>query len=228
MSSTDAEVTNALVETYANTKLKNCVPAPQPSRRVQFLETSWVPVKDLVTPHPVGRMLCNECEGSGTLPPLFMLPRDCDVCDGTGWMGGKTEGSSENNNGTGPGKTLFSEKVKVKIEVAAHRLETQEKAAVRLLRKGHTAASVAQHKSVQVHPTTVQRWATKHGIQLKYPYNRHAGRDDLVSISEILRLRKRRNAGKPLFTLAEIADLCDCSRSYVKQVCAKARAEGQL
>lgn len=110
----------------------------------------------------------------------------------------------------------------------AHRFENQEKAAVRLLRKGHTAARVAQHKDVNVHPTTVQRWAAKHGIELKYPYNRHVGREDLVSISEILRLRKRRNAGKPLFTLAEIAELCDCSRSYVKQVCAKARKEGRL
>jgi MarR-like DNA-binding transcriptional regulator SgrR of sgrS sRNA len=33
---------------------------------------------------------------------------------------------------------------------------------------------------------------------------------------------------KPVFTLAEIAELCECSRSYVKQVVAKAREEGKL
>lgn len=99
---------------------------------------------------------------------------------------------------------------------------------MRLLKKGHTAAYVAHHKDVQAHPTTVQRWAKKHGIELEYPYNRHQNRDDLVDVQEILRLRRRQTAGKPLFTLAEIADLCDCSRSYVKKVCAKARREGQL
>jgi hypothetical protein len=104
----------------------------------------------------------------------------------------------------------------------------KEERAVALLREKHTAADVARHRSVRVHPTTVQRWARKHGIVLKYPYNRHQGRTDLVDVGEILRLCKRRINGKPLFTLAEIAELCECSRSYVKLVCAKARKEGKL
>ena len=74
----------------------------------------------------------------------------------------------------------------------------------------------------------MRRWAAKHGIKLEYPYNRHQNRDDLVDVGEILRLRKRLSSGKPLFTLQEIAELCDCSHSYVKQVCAVARAEGTL
>lgn len=104
----------------------------------------------------------------------------------------------------------------------------REEVAVRLLKKGHTATYVARHKDVQAHPTTVRRWATKHGIKLEYPYNRHQGREDLVDVAEILRLRRRKNDGTPVFTLLEIAELCGCSRSYVKQVCTKARTEGKL
>jgi hypothetical protein len=104
----------------------------------------------------------------------------------------------------------------------------KEERAVALLRQKHTAASVANHRSVQVHPTTVQRWARKHGILLTYPYNRHEGRKDLVDVDEILRLRRRQIDGKCIFTLGDIADLCECSLSYVKQVCAKARREGKL
>lgn len=110
----------------------------------------------------------------------------------------------------------------------ANRFDSQEKAAVRLLRKGHSAASAARHKDVRVRPSTVRRWARKHGIKLEYPYNRHQNRDDLVDVQEIIRLRKRTLQGKPLFTLEEIGELCGCSRSYVKKVCAKAREEGQL
>ena len=108
------------------------------------------------------------------------------------------------------------------------RKERQEKAAVRLLKKGHKAAHVARHKDVRVHSTTVQRWAEKHGIELSYPYNRHADRDDLVDKEEIVRLRRRRNGGGFLFTIQEIADMMECSYSYVKQVCAAAREEGRL
>jgi len=112
--------------------------------------------------------------------------------------------------------------------VSAPRKEKQEKAAVRLLRKGHTAADVARHESVRVHPTTVQRWAEKHGIELQYPYNRHATREDLVDKDEIVRLRRRRNGARYLFTVQEIAEMMECSYSYVKQVCAAARREGRL
>lgn len=104
----------------------------------------------------------------------------------------------------------------------------QKENALRLLRAGHTAAYAAAHPSVRVHPTTVQRWAEKHGIKLEFPFNRHQVRDDLVDVREILRLRRRKHAGKPLFTLQEIGDLCGCSASYVKQVCARARREGKL
>lgn len=100
---------------------------------------------------------------------------------------------------------------------------------MRLLKKGHSAAFAATRTGV--HPTTVQRWAKKHGIQLAYPYNRHEDRDDLVDVKEIVRLRKRKapsRKGKGLFTLQEIADMCGCSKSYVKQVVAKAREEGRL
>ena len=104
----------------------------------------------------------------------------------------------------------------------------QEQAAVRLLKKGHTAAYVADQKDVGVHRTTVQRWARKHGIELTYPHNRHDERVDLVNTDEILRLRKRCIGGKPLFTYEEIAGLCDCSRSYVSKVLVKARKEGKI
>jgi transposase len=108
------------------------------------------------------------------------------------------------------------------------RKESEEAKAIKLLKKGHTAAYTAEE--VGVHPTTVQRWAKANGIDLTYPYNRHADREDLVDVKEIVRLRKRKAPGrdKPLFTLAEIAELCGCSRSYVKQVVARARQEGQL
>ena len=110
----------------------------------------------------------------------------------------------------------------------ANRKEAEEKAAIRLLKKGHTAAYAAAHEDVQVHPTTVQRWAKKHGIELAFPFNRHGDREDLVDVKEILRLRKRRHQGKPLFTYEEIAGLCNCSRSYVSKVLAEARKNGKI
>lgn len=109
------------------------------------------------------------------------------------------------------------------------RKESEEALVIKLLKKGHPAAYAAERAGV--HPTTAQRWAKKHGIELTYPYNRHEDRDDLVDVKEIVRLRKRkasRKNPKPLFTLQEIADMCGCSRSYVKQVLAKAREEGRL
>lgn len=111
-------------------------------------------------------------------------------------------------------------------------MRKKEKLALRLLRKNMRAADVARDERIDVHPTTVQRWAKKAGIELTYPYNRHESRDDLVDKKEILRLRKRAmivdGKRKPLFTLEEIAGLCNCSRSYVKRVCAQARKEGKL
>lgn len=101
--------------------------------------------------------------------------------------------------------------------------------ALDLLREGQTAASVAEMAGV--HRTTVQRWAKQEGIVLVYPFNRHAGRDDLIDVEKIVKLRRRKSAynkGRPLFTLQDIAEMCGCSRSYVKQVVAKARAEGRL
>jgi len=109
----------------------------------------------------------------------------------------------------------------------ANRKPKQERRAVAILRRGRTAAHAA--REVGVHPTTVQRWAQKHEIELQYPFNPHVLRDDLVDTREIVRLRrKRRGDGRPLFTYPEIADLVGCSSSYVKQVCARARADGTL
>lgn len=104
----------------------------------------------------------------------------------------------------------------------------RKKAAVRLLKKGLTAAEVAAHTEVRVHRTTVQRWAKEAGIELRWPHNRHKDREDLVNDAEILRLRKRKHGGKPLFTYEEIARLCDCSRSWVSRVLAEARRAGKL
>jgi transposase len=106
------------------------------------------------------------------------------------------------------------------------RKESEEAKAIKIMKRGHTAAYAAE--KVGVHPTTVQRWAKKAGLELEYPYNRHQSRDDLVDTDEIVRLRKRVEDGKPVFTLAEIAEMVGCSRSYVKQVVARAREEGSL
>jgi DNA invertase Pin-like site-specific DNA recombinase len=104
----------------------------------------------------------------------------------------------------------------------------KKKAALRLLRKGVTAAQVAEHKEVRVHRTTVQRWAKEAGIELRWPHNRHKEREDLVDAAEIIRLRKRKTEGRPLFTYEEIAALCSCSRSWVSRVLAEARRDGKL
>ncbi len=108
------------------------------------------------------------------------------------------------------------------------RYETQKKAAFRLLRQGCTAASASRHKDVQVRPATVRRWAAVEGIQLHYPYNRHQARTDLVDTAEIVRLRKRRLGNRAFFTIKEIAAMCECSQSYVKQIVATARRECKL
>jgi len=116
--------------------------------------------------------------------------------------------------------------------VSREEMRKKEALGVRLLKRGVRAKAVAQDKRIQVHPSTVQRWARKHDIVLTYPYNRHKDREDLVDVKEILRLRKKtaKIGGKlkPLFTLDEIAGLCDCSRSYVKQVVSKAKKEKKL
>ena len=108
----------------------------------------------------------------------------------------------------------------------ANRKSKEEERAIRWLRKNKTAAYAA--KKVGVHPTTVQRWALKHGIELSYPYNRHEGRTDLVDTDEIIELSGRWEDGTYLFTQAEIAEMMGCSISYIKKVRARARAEGLL
>lgn len=108
-------------------------------------------------------------------------------------------------------------------------MRKKEKLGIKLLHKGMRAVDVAKDKRIDVHPTTVQRWAKKHDIELTYPYNRHSSREDLVNKKEIIRLRKMKNGrGRPLFTRVEIAGICECSESYVKQVIAKAKEDGLL
>jgi transposase len=103
----------------------------------------------------------------------------------------------------------------------------EEARAIRWLRKGKTAAWAA--KRVEVHPTTVQRWAKKHGIELEFPYNRNQDRTDLVDNDYIIRLSAERfDDGKRMFTQREIAELAKCSESWVKKVRARARADGLL
>lgn len=71
----------------------------------QLISIDFVPVERLVTRFPVGRILCNECDGAGKVV-LFHLPGDCEPCGGTGWMGGKIhKDSSENTSGAATGKT---------------------------------------------------------------------------------------------------------------------------
>ncbi len=116
--------------------------------------------------------------------------------------------------------------------VSRTEMRKKEKLGIRLLERGMRAKEVAQDKRIDVHPSTVQRWARKHEIVLTFPYNRHKDREDLVDVKEIIRLRKKtaRIGGKvkPLFTLAEIAGLCRCSRSSVKQIVAIATKDGKL
>jgi len=111
--------------------------------------------------------------------------------------------------------------------VSRTEMRKKEKLGIRLLKRGMRAKDIAGDDRIKVHPSTVQRWARKHDIVLIFPYNRHKDREDLVDVKEILRLRKKtaRIGGKvkPLFTYEEIAGLCRCSRSYVKQVVAKAK-----
>jgi len=115
--------------------------------------------------------------------------------------------------------------------VSREDMRQKEKLAMRMLKRGKTAAAVARDERIQVHPTTIQRWARKNGISLA-PYNRHEQRDDLVDKGKVLRLRKQfsvvNGKRKPSFTLKEVAGLCGCSPSYVKKVCARARKEGKL
>ena len=102
-----------------------------------------------------------------------------------------------------------------------------ERQAVKLLRKGERAVSVAS--KLKLDPSTVSRWAAKNEISLEYPFNRHADRTDLISKKEIIRLRKKRNfTGLPLFSCAEIGEMLGCSATYVKIICAQARKEGRL
>lgn len=109
-------------------------------------------------------------------------------------------------------------------------MRKKEELAVELLEKGElTAKQVANDRRINVHPTTVQRWAKKNHIELRFPYNRHEDRLNLVDVSEIIRLRKKKGIGKrPLFTYLEIAGLCQCSESYVKKVIIQAKKEGKL
>lgn len=101
-----------------------------------------------------------------------------------------------------------------------------QREAMRLLQEGNYS-SVRVAQLVGKHPTTVQRWAKKLGHNLEYPHNRHKERTDLVDKDEILRLRAREHEGKHLFTLNEIAEMCDCSVSYVKKVLAQTKEQKQ-
>jgi len=68
---------------------------------VSLPQYDYVPVGQLQEAHPVGRMLCGTCNGSGRRV-LFRLPHDCEDCDGTGWRGRDVEqGSGESDNHTG-------------------------------------------------------------------------------------------------------------------------------
>jgi DNA-binding CsgD family transcriptional regulator len=112
---------------------------------------------------------------------------------------------------------------------------SKEDRAIQWLIKGKRASWTANQ--LGVHPTTVQRWAAKHGIKLEYPYIRAQDRTDLIDKKEILRLRKLRmvytsERGRPvdrhMFAYPEIAEMMGCSASYVKQVCMEARQNGLL
>ena len=100
--------------------------------------------------------------------------------------------------------------------MVANRKAREEERAIRWLRKGKRANWAAA--KVGVHPSTVQKWAAKHGIELEYPYDSSQNRDDLISKKEILRLSRLTHAGKTLFTRREVAEIMECSESYVKQV----------
>jgi transposase len=113
--------------------------------------------------------------------------------------------------------------------ISREEMRRKEKLAIQLLKKGKRVSEVAQDKRIGVHRTTVQRWAKKNGIELEFPYDRHAKRDDLVDVKEIIRLRKKKNSkGRYVFTRAEIAGLCKCSEGYVKKVLTQAKKDGKL
>jgi transposase len=101
----------------------------------------------------------------------------------------------------------------------------ERKQAVKWLLKGKTAKWCAD--KVGVHPTTVQRWAHEEGIELEYPYNAHQNRTDLVDKHLILELSDEMFEGKPLYTRKEVAEICECSESYVKIIRRK-RKDGLL
>lgn len=101
---------------------------------------------------------------------------------------------------------------------------SKEDLAIELLLGGKSATEVARDGRIDVHRSTVSRWAKKRGIELP-PYNRHVFRDDLVDTSEIVRLRRREMEGRPMFTHQDIAGVVGCSTSYVKKVLAKSRKD---
>jgi transposase len=94
----------------------------------------------------------------------------------------------------------------------------KEKArALKWVRRGKTAKWAAE--KVGVNPATVSRWAqAEPDITLEYPYNAHQNRTDLVDKQSIIDLSAKMFGGKPLFLRREIAEMCECSESYVKIV----------
>jgi uncharacterized protein YjcR len=68
---------------------------------------------------------------------------------------------------------------------------------------------------LDVHPTTVQRWAQKFGFKLKHPHNGSGN----VSVELIQSLSSKTLAsGKKMFTRKEIAEMVGCSEATVKKV----------
>lgn len=96
---------------------------------------------------------------------------------------------------------------------------------MRLLMEGLTSAQVGAHPDVKVHRTTVERWAKVLGV--KAPRAKR-GATRKVSATRIIKLRKRKVDGKPVFTYEEIAGICGCSRAWVSRVLSQARRDGKL
>lgn len=115
--------------------------------------------------------------------------------------------------------------------VAGRGASAKEEFGIQLLKSGMRSCDVARHARIAVDPSTVSRWAKKHGFSLPR-YNRHKDRVDLLDHKEVIRLRKqkvgKRDRRRPAFTLQEIADLCGCSLSYVKKIVSKAKKSGKL
>jgi len=61
----------------------------------KLISFDLVNAENLATPHPTGSIQCTGCHGTGE-EILFMLPRECPTCEGTGWLGGKARVATAN------------------------------------------------------------------------------------------------------------------------------------